>query len=77
MQELQNSEHRALARSSRHMLTRGSHNLTVSSIVICLLALFESGSAQHCGTLTQAQICREDCGSCGAAPCCSLEVRAC
>jgi hypothetical protein len=77
MQELQKSKHRAIARSCRHMLTQGPRNLTVSSIVICLLALFESGSAQYCGTLTQAQICREDCGSCGAAPCCSLEVHAC
>ena len=72
---------RSLARFCGHMLGRGPpkrmHNLIPHAIVMCLLVLCQSGHAQHCGTLTQAQICREDCGSCGAAACCSLEVRFC
>jgi len=47
----------------------------VAAVALCVLAVVRGAGAQHCGTLTQAQICREDCGSCGAAPCCSLEVR--
>ena len=42
-------------------------------VVLCVMALVSRGAAQHCGTLGQAQICREDCGSCGAQPCCTLE----
>jgi hypothetical protein len=51
-----------------------AHRAQAVAVVVGLLALLPSGRTQHCGTLTQAQICREDCGSCGAAPCCSLEV---
>jgi len=51
-----------------------SHGWAVARIAVCMLVLVHIGSAQHCGTLSQAQICREDCGSCGAQPCCNLEV---
>ena len=45
--------------------------LAMAAIAVCFLV--QTASAQQCGTLTQAQVCREDCGSCGAAPCCTLE----
>ena len=64
-----NSEFNAAPRQSRR-----KGKFVAVAIAFCVLALVEQGDAQHCGTLTQAQICREDCGSCGAAPCCSLEV---
>jgi hypothetical protein len=54
--------------------TRGAATADVA-VAICVLAVVRGAGAQHCGTLTQSQFCREDCGSCGAAPCCILEVR--
>ncbi|KAJ1489474.1 hypothetical protein T484DRAFT_1779813 [Baffinella frigidus] len=43
-------------------------------LLLGLVELFLSGAeGQHCGSLGQVNVCREDCGSCGAAPCCTLE----
>jgi len=43
-------------------------------LLLGIVALLLRGAeGQHCGTLGQVNVCREDCGSCGAAPCCTLE----
>jgi hypothetical protein len=64
----------ARAAAASRWRTRGAATADVA-VAICVLAVVRGAGAQHCGTLTQSLFCREDCGSCGAAPCCSLEVR--
>jgi len=64
----------ARAAAASRWRTRGAATADVT-VAICVLAVVRGAGAQHCGTLTQSLFCREDCGSCGAAPCCSLEVR--
>mmetsp|Transcript_16710 Transcript_16710/g.38567 ORF Transcript_16710/g.38567 Transcript_16710/m.38567 type:complete len:206 (+) Transcript_16710:155-772(+) len=40
---------------------------------LCWVMLLHAVLGQECGTLYEVPQCREDCGSCGANPCCAIE----
>jgi hypothetical protein len=65
------SRHSAIAPIKQRSGCKLLCQLGLTAGVIAFLC--QSARAQHCGTLGQVSVCREDCGSCGAAPCCTLE----
>ena len=48
-------------------------NLFSKLTALILLAISPCVYSQACGTIYQVPFCREDCGSCAAMPCCTLE----